>query len=160
MSDFDTALQRLTAWVRDYGDSKPREFIGDLSLVLLAAKENYELRREIDNLRSLENVKTGISWMKSCDELTAECLRHKDEIDCLREANRKLREISLRRFVWAVSSGDLEDGKFVATQWHWSCSLCGAESVSDSDTENLEHKADCPIPWVRTSIAEGAREKA
>ena len=48
MSDFDTAVQRLTAWVRDYGDSKAREFIGDVSMLLVAAKENYQLRRDIE----------------------------------------------------------------------------------------------------------------
>lgn len=122
-------------------------------------KEMRDAADEIDRLHSLEDVKTAMSWMRSCDALTAECLRYKDEIDCLREANHKLREISLRRFVWAVSSGDFTDGKFVATQWHWSCTLCGAESVSDTNAENLEHKADCPILWIRTSGDEEARGK-
>lgn len=41
-SDFDTAIQRLTAWIRDYGDAKPTAFVGDLSMVLLAAKETRQ----------------------------------------------------------------------------------------------------------------------
>jgi hypothetical protein len=51
MSDFDTAIQRLTAWVRDYGEAKPKEFIGDVSLVLLAAKDTYRLQRELDEAK-------------------------------------------------------------------------------------------------------------
>lgn len=38
-TDFDIAIERLTAWVRDYGDSKPKVFIGDVSMLLLAARE-------------------------------------------------------------------------------------------------------------------------
>ena len=38
-TDFDIAIERLTAWVRDYGDAKPKEFIGDVSILLLAARE-------------------------------------------------------------------------------------------------------------------------
>ena len=38
MTDAEVAIQRLTAWVRDYGDGKPKEFIGDVSMLLLIAK--------------------------------------------------------------------------------------------------------------------------
>jgi hypothetical protein len=34
----------------------------------------------------------GLSWMRSCDELTAECFRHKAEIERLRGAVAYLRE--------------------------------------------------------------------
>ena len=53
MSDIDTAVQRLTAWVRDYGDSKPREFIGDVTMLLVAAKESSRLHGEIERLRDI-----------------------------------------------------------------------------------------------------------
>ena len=52
MTDFDVAIQRLTAWIRDHGDAKPKEFIGDLSIVLLAAKDSrnlkYRLKKFVD----------------------------------------------------------------------------------------------------------------
>ena len=38
-TDFDIAIERLTAWVRDYGEAKPKVFIGDVSMLLLAARE-------------------------------------------------------------------------------------------------------------------------
>ena len=40
MTDAEAAIERLTAWVRDYGDSKPQAFIGDVSMLLLIAKES------------------------------------------------------------------------------------------------------------------------
>jgi len=40
MTDAEVAIQRLTAWVRDYGDSKPQAFVGDVSMLLLIAKES------------------------------------------------------------------------------------------------------------------------
>lgn len=52
MSDFDDAVQRLTAWLRDFGDSKPRVFIGDLSIVLLAARDTKRQQAEIERLRA------------------------------------------------------------------------------------------------------------
>ena len=63
---FDIAVQRLTAWLRDYGEQKPKEFIGDVSIVLLAAKDTYRLEQEIERLRGAvaylrENVKSGCS---------------------------------------------------------------------------------------------------
>lgn len=38
MSDAEIALERLTAWVREYGDSKPQVFVGDVSMLLAIAK--------------------------------------------------------------------------------------------------------------------------
>lgn len=38
MTDAEIAIERLTAWVRDYGDAKPRGFIGDISMLLVIAK--------------------------------------------------------------------------------------------------------------------------
>lgn len=49
MSDFDDAVERLTAWVRNYGDAKPKVFIGDVTMVLLAARDCQRLRAERDN---------------------------------------------------------------------------------------------------------------
>ena len=42
MSDLEMAIQRLTAWLRDYGNARPQVFRGDLSRVLRAAKESLE----------------------------------------------------------------------------------------------------------------------
>lgn len=39
MTDFDHAFQRLTVWIRDYGDQKQPVFIADLSIVLSTAKD-------------------------------------------------------------------------------------------------------------------------
>lgn len=39
MTDAQTAVQRLTAWIGQYGDQKQPEFIGDLSMVVLIARE-------------------------------------------------------------------------------------------------------------------------
>ena len=37
--DGEIAVERLTAWLRDYGDEKPRVFIGDVSHAVLMAKQ-------------------------------------------------------------------------------------------------------------------------
>jgi hypothetical protein len=42
MTDAEIAIERLTDWVRDYGDAKPKEFIGDISLLLVIAKGAME----------------------------------------------------------------------------------------------------------------------
>ena len=52
-TDLDIAIERLTAWVRDYGDAKPKEFIGDVSLLLLAARECRSARDECERLTGL-----------------------------------------------------------------------------------------------------------
>jgi uncharacterized protein YigA (DUF484 family) len=51
MTDADIAIQRLTAWVRDYGDSKPKEFIGDVSMLLMLAAESKQAKPNIDAIR-------------------------------------------------------------------------------------------------------------
>lgn len=56
MSDFDDAVARLTAWVRNYGDAKPRVFIGDVMMVLLAARDTERLTQELAAVR--ESVRT------------------------------------------------------------------------------------------------------
>jgi len=48
--DFDIAMQRLTTWVRDYGDTKPREFIGDITIVLMVARDVDRQRQTIEKL--------------------------------------------------------------------------------------------------------------
>ena len=45
---------------------------------------------ELERLTDLSDVKTGMSWMRSCDELTAECFRHKAEIERLQDVERDL----------------------------------------------------------------------
>ena len=58
-SDFDIAVQRLTAWIRDYGDEKTPVFIGDLSIVLLAAQDAKKLAAEIANGSGRELFRLG-----------------------------------------------------------------------------------------------------
>ena len=108
--------------------------------------ENERLQRKLTDAEQVRDLR----W-KMWKEVTAEAGR-------LREENDKLREISLRRYTSCMSAGYVTDGVYVPTSWQWSCSLCGAESFSDSDTENLDHKADCPIRWVRET-SEAARSK-
>ena len=53
-------------------------------LVVSVRRETVEdAVAELERLESLEDVKTGMSWMDSCDALTAECFRHKAEIERL-----------------------------------------------------------------------------
>ena len=47
MSDYDDAVSRLTARVRQYGDTKPRVFIGDVTMVLLAAQDAVRLQAKL-----------------------------------------------------------------------------------------------------------------
>jgi hypothetical protein len=49
MTDAEAAIERLTAWVRDYGDSKPQAFVGDVSMLLLIAKES---QAKIESMKS------------------------------------------------------------------------------------------------------------
>jgi hypothetical protein len=49
MTDREAAIQRLTAWVRDCGDAKPRAFFGDVSILLMIAKEQ---QAKIEALKS------------------------------------------------------------------------------------------------------------
>ena len=39
-TDLDIAVERLTAWLREYGPSKPQVFVGDVTIVLMAARES------------------------------------------------------------------------------------------------------------------------
>lgn len=50
MSDFDHAVQRLTAWLRDYGDAKPKVFIGDVTMVLLAAQDYGRMLKRLEGI--------------------------------------------------------------------------------------------------------------
>lgn len=52
MTDSEIAIERLTAWVRDHGDSKPQVFMGDVSLLLLLAGEAKNLRAFKDYVHS------------------------------------------------------------------------------------------------------------
>lgn len=52
MSDFEIAIERLTAWIRDYGHAESAIFIGDLSIILLAAKESVLKNAEIQRLHA------------------------------------------------------------------------------------------------------------
>lgn len=56
MSDFDTAVQRLTAWLRDYGPTKAKPFVDDVTIVLCAAKDTERLTRELDDARLCARV--------------------------------------------------------------------------------------------------------
>jgi hypothetical protein len=96
--------------------------------------------------------------LEEIDRVLAQHAKLQAENERLRAENDKLREISLRRFIGCMSGGSIEDNVYVPSQWHWSCSLCGAQSSSDSDTENLDHKADCPILWIRENC-KAARSK-
>ena len=59
MTDAEIAVQRLTAWVRDFGDKKEPAFIGDLSMVLLLAKA--QLREHLDLPQNLPAIKCDTS---------------------------------------------------------------------------------------------------
>lgn len=52
MTDAEIAVERLTAWVRDCGDNKPRAFIDDISMLLLLAKEARQMRADHDRIKA------------------------------------------------------------------------------------------------------------
>jgi len=54
MTDAEIAVERLMAWIRDFGDKKEPAFIGDLSMVLLLAKEH--LRKPADEKQTLRRI--------------------------------------------------------------------------------------------------------
>ena len=57
MTDLEEAISRLTAWVRDYGDSKPAAFVGDVSILLQVAKESIGMTKQRSSLQKpLEDV--------------------------------------------------------------------------------------------------------
>ena len=61
MTDAEAAIERLTAWVRDYGDSKPQVFIGDVSMLLMIAKESQAKVEALQRqLQSLQRRTSGI----------------------------------------------------------------------------------------------------
>jgi hypothetical protein len=39
MTDFEVAVERLTAWLRDYGPTKNKPFVDDVTIVLYVAKQ-------------------------------------------------------------------------------------------------------------------------
>lgn len=53
MTDAVIAIERLTAWVRDFGDNKPKAFIGDISMLLVIAKDaiHSPLAKEVNRRR-------------------------------------------------------------------------------------------------------------
>ncbi len=67
MTDFDIAIQRMTAWIRDYADKKSPAFIGDLCMLLLTAKENTALHQKIKQLR--EELENAQLWIKDATKL-------------------------------------------------------------------------------------------
>jgi DNA repair exonuclease SbcCD ATPase subunit len=48
--------------------------------------DNYVSRQTL--IEAVEQMEAGLSWMRTCDELTAECMQHKAEIQQLKEAVR------------------------------------------------------------------------
>ena len=79
-TDLDIAIERLTAWIRDYGDSKEPVFIGDLSMVVLAARDHRNLTAKLDTFqceeinviatigdqRCLARTSNGSPWAMPC----------------------------------------------------------------------------------------------
>lgn len=51
MSDLETAIQRITHWLREYGDTKQKAFVGDVTMLLIAAKDCERLTAERDEAR-------------------------------------------------------------------------------------------------------------
>jgi predicted secreted protein len=83
MTDAEIAIERLTALVRDHGDSKPQAFIGDVSMLLTIAKgavypsmepvtktvekkpltdDLYEMAEELGQAADLEGSEVGEWW--------------------------------------------------------------------------------------------------
>ena len=60
MTDAQIAVQRLTAWIGQYGDQKQPEFIADLSMVVLIAREALSKK---ENDRSAEDVLLSDEFM-------------------------------------------------------------------------------------------------
>lgn len=49
MTDAEIAIERLSAWIRDHGDAKPKAFIGDVAILLVVARD--ALRSTADQSR-------------------------------------------------------------------------------------------------------------
>jgi len=73
------AISRTTAWLRDYGDTKPREFVDDLRVLMEMAKESQKkpkgwLQRLvvavggcISDQRNGMDVLASASWDRVCE---------------------------------------------------------------------------------------------
>jgi hypothetical protein len=141
MSDFEIAVQRLTAWIRDYGCGKSREFQGDLSIVLVAAQDSVRQQDEIERLRAYEAC-TG----------QADCTCYAHRCDALDNCRRLLREAVLRDGLvderWFKEAREAAGGE---CDHHWEtvdhsydhaygcekivmdvCSVCGAERPNNT----------------------------
>lgn len=75
MTDFETAVQRLTAWLRDYGPTKSWPFVDDITLVLTVAKEaaryseeNVQLQAKLATVMSTlsQFVDKELVWCSRC----------------------------------------------------------------------------------------------
>lgn len=79
MTDAEIAIERLTAWVRDYGDSKPQAFIGDVSMLLAIAKNANETQRIRDALDWLvDEIHLGV---RHANQLCEVSHSHETQID-------------------------------------------------------------------------------
>ena len=65
-SDLEVAIERLTNWMRDYGELKSPTFIGDLSIVLLAANERTKKRCKWTLQQPMDPHSTPL-WSTECD---------------------------------------------------------------------------------------------
>lgn len=50
-TDLETAIERITVWLRDYGETKSRPFLKDCTILLQSAKACKRLNSEIERLR-------------------------------------------------------------------------------------------------------------
>ena len=67
MSDLECAVERIKAWIRDYGSTKTRVFTGDLWLILLAAEESVFATRRLQEFTAMEGPLNADRW--TLDEL-------------------------------------------------------------------------------------------
>ena len=58
MTELNYAIQRLTAWVRDYGDKKEPVFIADVNTLLDVAKKQQAIEALVRSMNHL-GVNTG-----------------------------------------------------------------------------------------------------
>lgn len=52
-NDFDIAVSRMTHWLGEYSDSKPKAFVGDVTLLLAAAKHARQLEAKLAEVTDL-----------------------------------------------------------------------------------------------------------
>ena len=111
MTDAQIALERLTAWVRDYGDQKPKEFVRDITELLIAAKESlFASNPTIDRLQA-EKLKSDLAGVSLTNELRSA----KEEIEKLSAEVEHLRGVVLRMECCECGFSDVV------------CAECGAE---------------------------------